>query len=225
MTMLGGELIRQAMSMSHAISERLVIVPFFSDSLQIDGDAASIDLRLGPRFAIAKQRRLTHNDPYSERPSRAKGRFDEHYVPIGDYFVVHPGHFVLATTLEWLRLPMNIGAYVVGKSTLGRYGLSITNGAGVQPGFAGTLTLELANVADVPIRMVVGQPVCQVFFHDVRRGRPGDVAEGAKRARYICSKRPVIGRLEVDDIDRFLGVGPEAVESATRWENLKEAKA
>jgi dCTP deaminase len=211
-TMLGGRLLKKAMAAERSIWERLFIIPFFDEALQIRGDAASIDLRLGSRFAIAKRRRLTHTDPYDDETTRTRGRFDEHYVPVGHHFVVHPGHFVLATTLEWLRLPTHLGAYVVGKSTLGRCGLSITNGAGVQPGFAGTLTLELTNVADVPMLVFVGQPVCQVFFHFVEqpKGRAREASGVRRQPRSGCSKRPMIGKLEAGAIDRFLEVGKVA---------------
>jgi dCTP deaminase len=79
--------------------------------------------------------------------------------------VLHPGKFVLGITLEWLRLPGDLAGYVTGKSSLGRRGLIIETAAGVQPGFAGCLTLELANVGEIPVKLVPGMKICQLFLH------------------------------------------------------------
>lgn len=206
--MLNGGALRKLIDRSDGeIADRLFIVPFFDHQLQIQDGAASIDLRLGSRFAVAKRRRLTHIDLYS-KTKHPTAKYEEHYVPLGNSFVIHPGHFVLASTLEWLRLPPRIGAYVVGKLTLGRFGLNITTGAGVQPGFAGALTLELANFADVPIELIVGQPICQVFFHIVNGDAPG-AQEHHQFSQSICSRRPTFGLLRTHDVDTFLGIPPQ----------------
>ena len=154
---------------------------------------ASLDVRLGRWFLTVHQSKralidLTRDDPTGME--EIDGRY--FYVPVGDEFIVHPGRFVLGSTLEWLRFPNNIGGYITGKSSLGRRGLIIETAAGVQPGFCGTLTLEIANVGEVPIAVMPGMRVAQLFFHELR----GD--EGNSPSRFSGRRRPIFGRYEVD---------------------------
>ncbi len=89
---------------------------------------------------------------------------DDTFVPIGDYFVLHPGQFVLGETLEWVHLPKNLVAFVVGKSTWGRDGLIIATAIGVHPNFSGILTLEISNVGEIPIYLYPGLAIAQLFL-------------------------------------------------------------
>ena len=123
-----------------------------------------------------------------------------HYVPFGEKFIVHPGRFVLGSTLEWLRFPNNIGGYITGKSSLGRRGLIIETAAGVQPGFCGTLTLEIANVGEVPIAITPGMRVAQIFFHELC----GD--EATSVSKYSGRRRPILA----DTIRCPSSIGPPA---------------
>src|SRR6266496_4254555 len=111
--MLSGKSIRAKLE-APGDDDRLVIWPLFDLERQLEDGSASFDVRLGPRFASAKRRRLTHIDAYAAA-SHQTSYVDEHYVPVGSEFVIHPRHFVLATTLEWVRLPRDLGAYVTGK--------------------------------------------------------------------------------------------------------------
>jgi dCTP deaminase len=85
-------------------------------------------------------------------------------VPIGDFFVLHPGQFVLGETLEWIHLPKNLVAFVIGKSTWGRDGLIIATAIGVHPNFSGILTLEISNVGEIPIYLYPGLAIAQLFL-------------------------------------------------------------
>jgi dCTP deaminase len=87
--------------------------------------------------------------------------------PPGSAFYLHPGEFAIARTLEYLTLPDEISAQVAGRSSWGRLGLVIQTAPLIQPGFCGTITLELANVGTVPIVLYVGLRVSQVMFFDV----------------------------------------------------------
>jgi dCTP deaminase len=119
---------------------------------------------------------------------RAEARAAKHYfVPFGQQFILHPGRFVLASTLEWMKFPASLGGYVTGKSTWGRRGLVIETAAGIHPGFNGCLTLELANVGEVPIIIRPGMRICQIFVHEVRDG--GLVSAGPLTGR----RRPFLG--------------------------------
>ena len=80
-------------------------------------------------------------------------------------FVIHPGEFVLGSTVEWVELPDDIVARIEGKSSLGRLGLIVHATAGfVDPGFSGTLTLEITNLTRVPIVLWPGKPIAQLSF-------------------------------------------------------------
>jgi dCTP deaminase len=151
---------------------------------------ASLDLRLGRWFRTMRQTKLTSLKAGDERVEEAISR--EHYVKFNDYFVLHPGQFVLGVTLEWLNLPIDLSGYVVGKSSWGRRGLIIETAAGIHPGFTGCLTLELANVGSTPIELTPGMQVCQIFFHNVA----GD--KGSAVTQFVGFRKPGLGRVERD---------------------------
>jgi len=102
--------------------------------------------------------------------------YKQQYVPFGRRIVIHPHQFMLAASLEYLRLPSDLMAYVIGRSTWGRLGLIVATAIGIQPGFAGTLTLELRNLGETPLALWPGQAIAQLFFHEVKtkpRGKGG----------------------------------------------------
>lgn len=143
--------------------EPLSIVPRPKQSSFLDENGASIDLRLGRWFRTMKQ---THLPILEVGDANVDQNFTkEHFVRFDSKFVLHPGKFVLGMTLEWITLPGDLAGHVTGKSSLGRRGLIIETAAGVQPGYAGCLTLEFANVGEVPVELKPGMPICQVFFH------------------------------------------------------------
>jgi dCTP deaminase len=190
---------------------RLVVWPLFDRAEQFERGAASLDLRLGTRFAAAKRRQLTHLDPY-RRPLHPNAVVDEYYVPVGGKFILHPRHFVLASTLEWVRLSNDLAGYITCKSTLGRLGLNIATASGIHPRFAGIITLELANLADIPITIYVGQPICQVFFHTI-----DPLKDNAHdRTVFLGSKRPTLGWLEPHQLETFFGIPTRTEESKRR---------
>jgi dCTP deaminase len=122
---------------------------------------ASVDLKLGTSFRVFHNHRLPAID-LAEPPSGVT----EH-VQIDDTasFVIHPGEFVLGTTVEWVELPNDVVARIEGKSSLGRLGLIVHATAGfVDPGFSGTLTLEITNLTRVPIVLWPGKPIAQLSF-------------------------------------------------------------
>ena len=138
------------------------------DELRVSGDA-SITLRLGRWFVVIRQSSI-HFSMYFQEASEA--RSTRHYfVPFSREFVLHPGRFVLAGTLEWLKFPATLGGYVGGKSTWARRGLIVETAAGIHPGFSGCLTLELANVGEVPFKIRPGMKICQTFVHSVKDGK------------------------------------------------------
>lgn len=127
---------------------------------------ASVDLRLGNSFRVFHNHRVTSID-LRELPDNLT---EEVRVPEGDSFVIHPGEFCLGRTLEWIELPPDIVARIEGKSSLGRLGLIVHATAGFcDPGWKGTLTLELHNLTRVPIKLYPGLLIAQLSFMTLDR--------------------------------------------------------
>jgi dCTP deaminase len=122
---------------------------------------ASVDLRLGDTFRVFNNHRVTSID-LREMPENLT---EEVRVEPDQSFVIHPGEFCLGRTLEWVELPDDIVARIEGKSSLGRLGLIVHATAGFcDPGWKGTLTLELNNLTRVPIKLYPGLLIAQLSF-------------------------------------------------------------
>lgn len=146
--------------------KRIVITPII-DPVQQFGPS-SLDLRLGPDFRRIRTSRVTHLDPLKEL-AEIEGDVGDYTERIvirpGEEFVLHPGEFVLASTLEYIRLPADVAARLEGRSTWGRLGLEVHATAGfVDPGFAGALTFELKNAGKVPLPLYAGLRLAQLCF-------------------------------------------------------------
>jgi dCTP deaminase len=127
---------------------------------------ASVDLRLGASFRVFHNHRAAAID-LEDPPARLT-----ELIEIGEDepFVIHPGEFVLGRTLEWVRLPDDVVARIEGKSSLGRLGLIVHATAGfVDPGFEGTLTLEITNLTRIPIVLWPRKPIAQLSFMTLDR--------------------------------------------------------
>lgn len=200
--MLSADEIADALNLPVDHPNRLSVVPRPKDAELRKRAATSIDLRLGRWFRAFKQTRaqsyplaVAEDDTSNEERSRTR----QHFVPFGKAFVLHPGRFVLGVTLEWLQLPSGLSGYVTGKSSLGRHGLVIETAAGIHPHFSGCLTLELANMGEVPLSIYPGMTVCQVFLH---RTTPG---KGADLGRFSGRRKPVLSPPKPDPIFQKLG--------------------
>jgi dCTP deaminase len=116
---------------------------------------ASIDLRLGGHFLKIDENRMEVIGLDRELK----------YIEFKREEIIIPPHsFLLAATREYIRLPHNITAFVEGRSSIGRIGLFIQNAGWVDPGFSGTITLELYNANRLPIRLTSGRRICQIVF-------------------------------------------------------------
>lgn len=173
--------------------DRLWIVPHFPNSLHPDNHGnASIDLRLGRWFLTLR----ATSEPLVE--VRADGKTEDrlsrkHFVRFDDRFVLHPGRFVLGATLEWVRMPHHCVGSIVGKSSLGRRGLIIETAPLVHPNFSGCLTLELANVGEIPIALRPGMQIAQLII-DRAEG------EGSSQSNLKGFRRPALGMLKQDQV-------------------------
>jgi dCTP deaminase len=154
------------------LEKRLVIAPLLEPAEQLRDDQASIDVRLGFEFALVSPSSYGVIDEFGgitdtlTQPS-LKTLYTKKYVPLGGKIVIHPHQFILASTLEYMRLPKDLMAYVIGRSTWGRLGLIVATAVGVQPGYAGSLTLELRNLGETPLSLYPGEAIAQLFFHSV----------------------------------------------------------
>jgi dCTP deaminase len=122
---------------------------------------SSVDLHLDADFRVFRNNRYAYIDPRTAQPD-----LTELVSVDGDEpFILHPNEFVLGQTLEWVELPDDLVARLEGRSSLGRLGLLIHSTAGyVDPGWKGNLTLELSNVANLPIALYSGMKIGQISF-------------------------------------------------------------
>jgi len=166
---------------------RLIITPILDRARQINPDAASIDVRLGQKFVIPKRTKVSHLDHLDEDHDRRIDLYkDESFVPVGDHFILHPRQFVLGETLEWIHLPLDLSAYVIGRSSWGRDGLIIATATGIHPAYSGIITLEISNVGEIPIYLYPGITIAQLFIQQVT---PGVTGEGLSTFRGSGSPR------------------------------------
>lgn len=162
-------------------SGELVIDPIEAGQVQ----PASVDIRLGSSFL-----KLDENN------FEAMTLTDEiKYVSMEvDEIVIPSNSFLLATTMEYIKLPCNLTAFVEGRSSIGRMGLFIQNAGWVDPGFEGEITLELYNANRLPIRLEKGRRICQLVFAqmDQTAGHP-------YQGKYQGQRSAVGSRIFLDD--------------------------
>ena len=162
---------------------RIVIDPYLPEAVQ----PSSVDLHLDRRFRVFRNSRYPYIDVRTDQPELTE------LVEIGgdEPFILHPGEFVLGSTFERVQLPNDLVARLEGKSSLGRLGLLIHSTAGyVDPGWEGNLTLELSNVANLPITLYDGMKIGQISFQ--RLSSPAEVGYGDARigSKYRGQRDP-----------------------------------
>jgi dCTP deaminase len=153
----------------------------------IDLQPSSVDLHLDHAFRVFRNNRYPYIDVRQPQPDLTELLRIEDDEP----FILHPGEFVLGQTLEWVELPDDLVARLEGRSSLGRLGLLIHSTAGyVDPGWKGNLTLELSNVANLPIALYAGMRIGQISFF--RMSSPVERPYGSPelRSRYQGQSEP-----------------------------------
>ncbi|GAB3673031.1 dCTP deaminase [Angustibacter aerolatus] len=166
---------------------RVVLDPFDPSMVQ----PSSVDVRLDRFFRLFDNHKYPVIDPAQEQPDLT------HLVETeqDDAFVLHPGEFVLGSTYEQVTLPDDVAARLEGKSSLGRLGLLTHSTAGfIDPGFSGHVTLELSNVATLPIMLWPGMKIGQLCFF--RLSSPAEHPYGSERygSRYQGQRGPTASR-------------------------------
>jgi dCTP deaminase len=168
-------------------ADRLRLQPWNPELVQ----PSSIDVRLDRYFRVFNNSQYTHIDPALQQDE-----LTTLVEPAGDEpFVLHPGEFVLGSTLEVVTLPDDLASRLEGKSSLGRLGLITHATAGfIDPGFSGHITLELSNVANLPITLWPGMKIGQLCVF--RLSSPAEHPYGSERhgSRYQGQRGPTPSR-------------------------------
>ncbi len=152
---------------------------------------SSIDVRLDKFFRVFDNHKYPHIDPAQDQSELTR----EVEVTGDDAFVLHPGEFVLGSTFEYVRLPDDIAARLEGKSSLGRLGLMTHSTAGfIDPGFQGHITLELANVATLPIKLYPGMKIGQLCFFRLTSPAENPYGSAKYGSRYQGQRGPTASR-------------------------------
>jgi dCTP deaminase len=166
---------------------RIVMEPWEPGMLQ----PSSIDVRLDRFFRVFENHRYPHIDPAADQSDLTRMVEPDGEEP----FILHPGEFVLGSTYEVVTLPDDVAARVEGKSSLGRLGLLTHATAGfVDPGFSGHVTLELANVATLPIKLYPGMKIGQSLIGSVATAAENPYGSAKYGSRYQGQRGPTPSR-------------------------------
>jgi len=167
---------------------RIIIDPLGDDAIQ----PSSVDLRIDRYFRVFRNHTQRVIDVKENQENLTE------LVEVknaADPFILHPGEFVLAATLERIGMPSDLVARVDGKSSLGRLGLLTHATAGfIDPGFEGHITLELSNVATLPITIYPGMKVAQISFESMTTPADRPYGSGASGSKYQGQRGPTPSR-------------------------------
>ncbi len=156
---------------------------------------SSVDVRCDYRFRVFENHRYPHIDPKAPQADLTT----EIKASESDPFILHPGEFVLGTTLETVGLGNDVVARLEGKSSLGRLGLLIHSTAGfIDPGFEGQVTLELSNVANLPITIYPGMKIGQISFYQMTTAADHPYGSPELGSKYQGQAGPTASRMFED---------------------------
>ncbi|MDN4596867.1 MULTISPECIES: dCTP deaminase [Leifsonia] len=166
---------------------RIALEPYQPEMVQ----PSSIDVRLDRFFRLFDNHKYPFIDPAVDQPELT--RFVE--VDADQPFILHPGEFVLGSTFELVSLPDDVAARLEGKSSLGRLGLLTHSTAGfIDPGFSGHVTLELSNVATLPIKLWPGMKIGQMCFFRLSSAAERPYGSAEYSSRYQGQRGPTASR-------------------------------
>ena len=167
------------------------ISPLIEDYIQ----PSSVDLRVGADFRVFENHKYSHIDPKAQQDDLTSLVT----ATIEEPFVLHPGEFVLGTTFEKVSLSNKVVARLEGKSSLGRIGLLIHSTAGfVDPGFSGYLTLELSNVANLPIKIYPEMKIGQISFYYLNSPSESEYGSETYGSKYQGQEGPTPSKSHTD---------------------------
>ena len=171
--------------------ERLYVTPLIDEEQIGEG---TIDLRCGTEFIIVRRTRRSVVDPLTDKRKGRTGEYQEKtYVEPGRFLYLHPGQFILGSTLEYVRFPRDLAAFVVGRSSWGREGLITATATFVHPTYAGVITLELVNDGEAPISLYPGTRIAQLVFIPAT-----PTEEALLKSKYYGTTGPTFSKLHED---------------------------
>lgn len=163
MTLAKEEIIKRLKSSN--LSDRIVITPMLDAEDQLG--TTGVDLRLGKQFILFKDHLHGSLNPKElcEREGNLSLYQEEIVIPIRRKIILHPGQFLVGSTLEYLAMPTDLEAQVEGRSSWARLGLLVATATTVHPNFKGVITLELSNHGTIPLELYPGMKIAQIIFH------------------------------------------------------------
>lgn len=155
---------------------------------------SSFDLRLGYDFGILNTRKVEMVDTKCMEKYQKYINEEKHSAEEG--VIVHPGEFILGSTLETVNIPNEVVGRVEGRSSYGRLGIIIHATAGfIDPGFKGQITLEIQNLGNAPVKIYPEERICQIVFE--KMGSEADTPYGKKKdSKYMRQKGATFSKLE-----------------------------
>jgi len=175
-------------------SGRIKILPKIDQKTQLG--SCSIDLRLGKQFRVFNHSKIAYIDTNNTKV--AAGMMGEVTLKDKEPFILQPGDFVLATTMETVTLPDDLVGRLEGRSSLGRLGIVVHSTASIfDPGWSGLIVMELGNMGRMPVALYSGMRICSMTFEEL--SSPAQVPYTKKKAaKYIGQNAPVASRISQD---------------------------
>lgn len=188
-----GRILSDSEVVYHLLNDDITVTPLL-DCNQVK---STIDLRLGTEFVVKRMDRFTHLDPIDfhirqkEDPESVLHMYDviKRLDPRSP-FILHPNHFALGSTLEYIALPRHFGGMLEGRSSWAREGLNVHSTAGlIHPGHRGIIVFELSNSGSHPIPLYPGMRVAQLLIYDLASSTeiPYGLGVNVKYARYLAT--------------------------------------
>jgi dCTP deaminase len=175
-------------------SGRIKVSPAIDPKTQLG--SCSVDLRLGKHFRVFNHSKVPFID--TENPKQTAGMMGEVKLKDGEPFILQPGDFVLATTMEKVTLPDDLVGRLEGRSSLGRLGIVVHSTASVfDPGWSGMVVMELGNLGRMPVALYPGMRICSMTFEEL--SSPALVPYTKKKtAKYIGQNAPLASKIGDD---------------------------
>lgn len=171
-----------------ALADKKIVIdpaPVLDEALS----ACAIDLRLHNEFEVFEHTHIPFFDLKNMEQDQVTKRIT---VENGKFFILQPGEFALASTLEWIELPADIAGRLEGRSSLGRLGVIVHSTAAlIHPGMKGRIVLELSNLSQIPVALYPGMRVCALSFEPLTR--PAEVPYSSQKNAKYCNQQGVTG--------------------------------
>ena len=178
--------------------KKIVITPFPDLSTQLG--SCSVDLRLGNTFRVFEHSKYPYIDPFEKNIGEQVTR--QIVIDKKEAFIIQPGDFVLATTVEYIEIPDDLTGRLEGRSSIGRLGVVIhSTAANIECGFKGHIALELANMGKMPVALYPGMRICSISFEEL--SSPAEVPYYKKKgAKYVGQKGPDESKIHEESRNR-----------------------